>query len=133
MLNKLFNRETPEREDGLTQVAKITDLFLLKPKRVIVKGQPVVLVMLEQATQQSDFVIVAFSSICPHALGDLSQGWLTRTEIDCPVHYYRFDVRTGACTYPQGGPKLRTYPITLEGNNVLLKIEKPKWMDQSDD
>ena len=133
MLNKLFNTDTPEREDGLILVAKVTELSLNKPKRIIVKGQPVVLVMLEQATQQSDFVIAAFSSICPHALGDLSQGWLTRTEIDCPVHYYRFDVRTGECKHPHGGPKLRTYPVTLEGNNVLLKIEKPKWMDQTDE
>ncbi len=133
MLNRLFNKDAPERDDGLVQVAKVTELNPYKLKRVVVKGQPILLVMLEKATQNSNLEIVAFSSICPHALGDLSQGYLTKAELDCPVHYYRFYIRTGACNYPKDGPKLRTYPIIVEGNAVLLKIEKPKWMEQADD
>jgi nitrite reductase/ring-hydroxylating ferredoxin subunit len=133
MLNKLFNKDYPERDDGLVQVAKVTELGYGKLKRLMVKGQPIVLSLLEKSTEQGKYSVVAFSAICPHALGDLSQGWLTKEEVDCPVHYYRFNILSGECTYPKSGPKLRTYPVTIEGNSVLIKIEKPKWMDQSEE
>lgn len=132
MLNRLFEDDTPEREDGLVPVAKVTELVPGQLKRITAKGQSVVLALVAKGEGQAGFDIVAFSSICPHALGDLSQGWLTRDEVDCPIHYYRFNVRTGECAYPRGGPRLRMYPVTLQGNTVLLKIEPPKWMDQSE-
>jgi nitrite reductase/ring-hydroxylating ferredoxin subunit len=131
MLNKLFNRDTPEREDGLVPVAKVSELAQGKLKRVNVKGQSVVLALAEKADDQIQCDVVAFSSICPHALGDLSQGWLAGDEIDCPMHYYRFDARTGECRYPKGGPGLRVYPVTVEDGVILLKVEPPKWMDTS--
>ena len=133
MLNRLFNKDSHERDDGFAPVAKVTELGYGKLKRVLVKGQPVVLTLLEGQTEQGQYNVVAFSAICPHALGDLSQGWLTKEEVDCPVHYYRFNIRSGECAYPKGGPKLRTYPVTIEGNTVLIKIEKPKWMDHSEE
>jgi len=133
MLNRLFNKDSHERDDGLAPVAKVSELGYGRLKRVLVKGQPVVLTLLEGQTEQGQYNVVAFSAICPHALGDLAQGWLTKEEVDCPVHYYRFNIRSGECAYPKGGPKLRTYPVTIEGNTVLIKIEKPKWMDHTEE
>ena len=132
MLNKLFNKGLPERDDGFVPVAKLTELVAGKLKRVVIKGQPLVLTMLERTEVQEHFQVIAFSAICPHALGDLSQGWLAKEEVDCPTHYYRFNIRSGECAYPKGGPKLRTYPTVIEGNTVLVKVEKPKWMEHSD-
>lgn len=129
MLNRLFNNEIPEREDGLVQISKLTELIPGKPKKLVVKGQPVVLVMIDGKARKEQKDIVAFSAICPHALGDLSQGWINAEEVDCPVHNYRFNLRSGECTYPRGGPHLKLYPVTIEGNSVLIKIEKPKWQD----
>jgi nitrite reductase/ring-hydroxylating ferredoxin subunit len=133
MLNTLFNFYPSEREDGLIPVAKLTELSTGRLKRIIVKGQPVLLTLAGKVDGTQGVDVVAFSSICPHALGDLSQGWLHQNEIECPVHYYRLNVRTGECAYPNGGPKLRMYPVTIEGNQILLKIVPPRWMDQSDD
>ncbi|HEY3289875.1 MAG TPA: Rieske (2Fe-2S) protein [Anaerolineae bacterium] len=129
MLNRLFNNDIPEREDGLMQVSKLTELAPGKPKKIVVKGQPVVLVRIGIQPDLGKNDVVAFSAICPHALGDLSQGWINADEVDCPVHYYRFNMKSGECTYPRGGPHLRLYPITIEGNSILIKIEKPKWQD----
>jgi nitrite reductase/ring-hydroxylating ferredoxin subunit len=133
MLNRLFNHDTPEREDGLIPVAKKSELTPGQLKRVTVKGQSVVVTLVENKEKPGTTDVVAFASMCPHALGDLSQGWMDDDEVDCPVHYYRFNVRTGACNYPKGGPKLRIYPVTLEGNQVLIKIEPPKWMDAAEE
>lgn len=132
MLNRLFNDDTPERDDGWVPVAKVTELAPGTLNRITSQGQSIVLALVEKGEGQPGHDVVAFASICPHALGDLSQGWLTRDEIDCPVHYYRFNVRTGECAYPRGGPRLRMYPVTLQGNTVLLKVERPKWMDSSE-
>lgn len=129
MLDGLFNNDSPERADGLVYVAKITELGYGKLKRLVVKGHPVMLTLLDKPAEQGHYTVAAYSAICPHALGDLSQGWLAKDEIDCPVHYYRFNIRSGECAYPKGGPKLRTYPVTIEGNSVLIKIDKPRWMD----
>ena len=132
MLNKLNNRDTPERDDDLVPVARLDDLAQGKLERVNVKGQSIVLTLVEKIDHTVGFDVVAFSSICPHALGDLSQGWLTANEIDCPMHYYRYNMRTGECTYPRGGPKMRIYRVTLEEGVILLKVDPPKWMDQGE-
>jgi nitrite reductase/ring-hydroxylating ferredoxin subunit len=129
MLNKLFNRDTPGRDDGLVPVARLDDLAQGKLKRVNAKGQSIVLTLVQKPDQSLGFDVVAFSSICPHALGDLSQGWLTADEIDCPMHYYRYNVRSGECNYPKGGPKMRIYPVTVEEGVILLKVDPPKWME----
>jgi nitrite reductase/ring-hydroxylating ferredoxin subunit len=48
------------------------------------------------------------------------------------MHYYRYNVRSGECNYPKGGPKMRIYPVTVEEGMILLKVDPPKWMDQSE-
>ncbi len=132
MLNALPNRNSTEPDNGLVPVAKLAELTPGKMKRCIAKGQPVLVTRIIKDSSDPSGDIAAFSSICPHALGDLSQGWLSGNEIDCPVHFYRFDIRTGECTYPKGGPRLRLYTVKIEGSTVLVKIERPKWMDDTD-
>ena len=129
MLNKLFKHDIPERDDGFVPVARFSDLKTGQLKRVIVKGQAIVITLVAQSGNPDTTDVVAFVSMCPHALGDLSQGWVDTDEVECPVHYYRFNMRTGDCHYPKGGPKLRTCSVTLEGNQVLVKVEQPKWID----
>jgi nitrite reductase/ring-hydroxylating ferredoxin subunit len=133
MLNNLFGSDTPERENGLVHVAKLKDLVPGELKKVIVTGQAIALTQVRREEREggAEYDVVAFSAICPHSLGDLSQGWVVRDEVDCPIHYYRYNLRSGACTYPQGGPKLHLYPVTIDGDNVYVKVVLPKWMDVS--
>lgn len=43
----------------------------------------------------SDFF--AFEALCPHRLASLSEGTVTSFgEVVCPLHHYRFDLKTGA-------------------------------------
>ena len=45
----------------------------------------------------------ACSSRCPHAGGDLSEGFLDKREnIICPVHNYRFSLKNGRDTNDEG-------------------------------
>ena len=39
----------------------------------------------------------AFEALCPHRLASLSEGMVTGFgEVVCPLHQYRFDMKTGA-------------------------------------
>ena len=71
----------------------------------------------------------AFTPICPHANGDLSYGAYFGGAIECPLHGWRFDVRTGACVEPVGSSPLRTFPIRIDDGVVAVEIARPKWMD----
>jgi 3-phenylpropionate/trans-cinnamate dioxygenase ferredoxin subunit len=66
--------------------------------------------------------IYAFSSICPHAGGNLCEGWLdARGRIICPVHNYRFDPATGRNTSGEGY-KLFTYPVEVRNNDIYVGL-----------
>lgn len=125
----MFDNLLTTRDDGMQPAAKLNELEIGKLKRVVLQGQSVLITLLLGTDGSLPVEVIAFSSICPHAMGDLSMGWITHDEIDCPLHYYRFKLRTGECASPRGGPHLRTYPTKIEGNTVLVKVDKPRWME----
>ena len=64
--------------------------------------------------------VYALDDFCSHAGGTLSSGVLSGGEVVCPLHGARFDVRTGKQSV---GPSLAdqpTYPVRIEGNDVLV-------------
>ncbi len=108
--------------------AKLSSLRRNRPSYVKVDGAHLAVALVEGKNGAPDEV-VAFSALCPHQMGDLTGGSLDEEGIDCPLHFYRFDVRTGACLYPRGEDlTLKTYAVQVEGDDVYVQIEKPKWM-----
>jgi len=66
--------------------------------------------------------IYAFSAVCPHASGDLCNGWLDALgRIVCPVHSYRYDPATGRNTSGEGY-KLFTYPVEIRNDEVFIGL-----------
>jgi nitrite reductase/ring-hydroxylating ferredoxin subunit len=66
--------------------------------------------------------IYAFTALCPHAGGNLCEGWLDkRGRIVCPVHNYHFDPATGRNTTGEGY-KLFTYPIEIKENEIFVGL-----------
>ena len=64
----------------------------------------------------------AIDNLCTHDQGPLEQGELEGNEIECPRHGARFDVRTGkALTLPAVFP-VKTYPLKVEGNDILIEL-----------
>ena len=60
--------------------------------------------------------------ICTHAYARLSDGWLDRNEIECPLHAGRFDVKTGAATAPPCVDPVKTYPVRVDGDEIQVKL-----------
>lgn len=67
----------------------------------------------------------AINDICSHGQVSLSEGEVEGTTLECWLHGSMFDLRTGA---PTGLPATRpvaTYPVTIEGDDVLVDIDSP--------
>jgi len=65
----------------------------------------------------------ATQDICTHDNGTLSDGELVDGEIECPRHGGRFDPKTGAViTFPPMFP-IKTFPVRVEGENILAALE----------
>jgi nitrite reductase/ring-hydroxylating ferredoxin subunit len=67
--------------------------------------------------------LCAFNALCPHQLGNLASGSLVNGEIECPVHNWRFNIRTGKSVYPEDdGLRLRRYHVQEENGLVLVSL-----------
>lgn len=66
----------------------------------------------------------ACSSKCPHAGGDLSEGFLDKSEnIICPIHNYRFNLDNGRDTNNEGY-FLKIYNIVANDAGIFVGLEK---------
>ena len=67
----------------------------------------------------------AINDVCSHQYVLLSEGEVDGCTIECWLHGSRFDLRTGA---PSGLPATRpveVYPLTVEGDVVLVDVTSP--------
>lgn len=65
----------------------------------------------------------AISDICSHGQVSLSDGEVDGRTIECWLHGSTFDLRTGA---PLSLPAIRpvpVYPLTLDGDRVLVDVD----------
>ena len=85
--------------------------------RVELDGKPICIA-------RSGGEVFAISDVCSHADVSLSEGDVEDGQIECWLHGSKFDLRTGA---PTGLPAIKpvaTYPVTVEGDDVLVKLER---------
>jgi nitrite reductase/ring-hydroxylating ferredoxin subunit len=71
------------------------DLTVGAVAKVVVAGREVLLARLEDGT------VAAASPVCPHRGEDLCGGTVYMGAIDCPVHHYLYDLRSGENRYPR--------------------------------
>jgi nitrite reductase/ring-hydroxylating ferredoxin subunit len=68
-----------------------------------------------------DGQISAIDGICPHQGGPLAEGELARTEVTCPWHGWRFNVRSGECLTGRI-PRQRVYEVKVVGSDILIAL-----------
>ena len=59
---------------------------------------------------------------CTHGPGSLSEGYLDGHVIECDFHNGAFDVRTGEVVAPPCMVPVKTYPVVVEGEDVLIEV-----------
>jgi 3-phenylpropionate/trans-cinnamate dioxygenase ferredoxin subunit len=70
-----------------------------------------------------DGAYYATDGLCTHEQVHLADGLVMDTIIECPMHNGRFDYRSGAA---KGSPvcvDLKTYPVKVEGGQILIGLE----------
>lgn len=62
------------------------------------------------------------ASKCPHAGGNMAQGWVSDLgHIVCPLHQYRFDLKTGRNVSGEGY-FLKTFPVVENDDGVFVGL-----------
>lgn len=66
----------------------------------------------------------ATEDTCSHAQSSLSAGDVDLEEctVECPYHASLFDIRTGRALSPPASAPVKTYPVKIEGNEVLVEV-----------
>lgn len=83
---------------------------------VEVEGQEILLARVQGT-------VYAVEAICNHGYAYLEEGGLDGFNVVCPLHDGCFDVRTGAATVPPCTDPIKSYPIRIEGEDVLVGID----------
>ncbi len=80
-----------------------------------VQGQQIALVNVEGQ-------IYAVDDTCSHADASLCEGMVDDYELECPLHFARFDVRTGAATCSPATKPIRSYQVRISDGAVEIKL-----------
>ena len=101
---------------GALRACSLSDLAEDSAMRVQLAGRPVCIA-------RSGGEVFAISDVCSHADVALSEGEVSDGHVECWLHGSLFDLRTGE---PSGLPATRpvpTFPVTVEGDDVLVQME----------
>ena len=66
--------------------------------------------------------VFAIEDNCSHQDAALSEGEQNGYKIECWLHSAEFDLRTGAALTPPASQAVKTYPVLVDGNNVVVEI-----------
>ena len=65
----------------------------------------------------------AIDDVCSHAQASLSEGDLEGHVVICPRHGGRFDVTTGEAVGLPAYAPVKSYPLRLEGEEILVEVD----------
>lgn len=67
----------------------------------------------------------ATADLCTHGAASLSEGFVDNGIVECPFHSGTFDIRTGAAlNFPCIDP-IRIFPVRVEGDEILVRLDGP--------
>lgn len=64
----------------------------------------------------------ATANLCSHEDAQLSDGYVDGDAIVCPIHQARFHIPTGKVLCAPATENIRTYPLRIENNRILVGI-----------
>jgi nitrite reductase/ring-hydroxylating ferredoxin subunit len=99
------------------RVAALSELSDPAQVIVTVEGEDILLVRMGER-------VYAVGNECTHEWVWLDDGILHEEtcEIECPMHEGRFDLRTGEATHEPCEVALPSYPVRVEGDDVLVGL-----------
>ena len=102
----------------MRRACALAELAEDKPVAVSVGGVDVAVVRTADA-------VYAIYDECSHAAIALSEGEVEGTTLECWLHGSRFDLRTGHPTGLPATEPVPVYPVTVDGDDVLVDVDHP--------
>ncbi len=99
-------------EDDLVRVASIADIPEDSGLCVSVSARQVALF-------RHDGAVFAIGNICPHQGAPLAEGFHEDGFVECPMHGWQFDVRTGRAL--NGTQPVPVYAVVVRGQDIFLR------------
>ncbi|MBU0507958.1 Rieske 2Fe-2S domain-containing protein [bacterium] len=62
---------------------------------------------------------------CGHMKANLAAGRLSGNVVECAMHGWEYDVKTGQCLSVESRP-LHTFPVKVENEYIWIGLEEPK-------
>jgi nitrite reductase (NADH) small subunit len=95
-------------------VAHLRDFGEKKSLKVVINGQSIALF-------RDGEDIFALRDECPHKGGPLSQGWVDNGHVFCPLHGWKFELRTGECE-TNCDRTAQSYEVHLAGQEIQIRL-----------
>ena len=97
------------------KVATVAEVPPGSAKQVSVQGKTLALFNVEG-------MIYAIENVCPHRGAPLSEGECEGTEVVCPWHGARFDMKTGAHLSPPAPRGVTAFKVQVVGDEVQADL-----------
>ncbi len=65
----------------------------------------------------------ALEALCRHQDGSLAPGKIDGEIVECPLHFWHYNIRTGELLDYMKGVKLETYDVEVRGKDIYLEIK----------
>lgn len=104
-------------EAGYTAVAPLEQLAENKVNCFDVEGVRIVLCKV-------DGEVYAVENQCSHAESTFDKGRVRRHKLLCPLHGAIFDVRDGSVLGAPAFSPIKSYPVRIEDDQVLVKLDR---------
>jgi len=64
----------------------------------------------------------AIEALCRHQDGSLAPGKINGEVVECPLHFWHYNIRTGELLDYLKDVKLETYNLDIRGNDIFIEI-----------
>ena len=64
----------------------------------------------------------AIEALCRHQDGSLAPGKINGEVVECPLHFWHYNIRTGELLDYLKDVKLETYTLDIRGNDIFIDI-----------
>ena len=67
-------------------------------------------------------ILYAIEALCRHQDGSIAPGKIDGEVVECPLHSWHYNIRTGDLLDYLEGVKLKTYKIDLKGKDIYIDV-----------
>src|SRR4051812_1711859 len=99
----------------LTRIADVKEISNGRGKEVNINGNRIALF-------RANDRFYAVEALCRHQDGSLAPGQIDGEVVECPLHSWHYNIRTGELLDYLEGVKLTTYEVDIKGNDVFVDI-----------